>query len=165
MRAAVQVKMRAMRAVHLLALSAALSLGCSTTISLTSAGEGVRRVSAADAPTGCNLLGDVAIGIPPDAARPRTFEALIILMRNKAGLLGGNHVIVDSTDERRDEGATEPHWVGRGVAYACPIEATTASAPSEPSAGGDDGAADAEGGSDEDDGASDEEMDEMLEGI
>ncbi|MFK7987280.1 MAG: hypothetical protein AB8I08_14745 [Sandaracinaceae bacterium] len=155
-----------MRAAHLLALSAFLSLGCSTGISLTSAGEGVRRVSAADAPTGCNLLGDVAIGIPPDAARPRTEEQLVILMRNKAGLLGGNHVVVDSTDERRDEGATEPHWVGRGVAYACPIEAT-ASAPDEPSAGGDDGEEDMpeDNADGEEDGASDEEMDELLEGI
>ena len=149
-----------------------LATGCSTGITLTSAGEGVRRVSAADAPPGCNLLGDVAIGIPPDAARPRTEEELVILMRNKAGLLGGNHVVVDSTDERRDEGATEPHWVGRGVAYACPDEATASNTPADDTAndtaGGDDGMDEPmdDGGSDTDEGgASDEEMDELLEGI
>lgn len=102
-------------------LSLALATACSTGITLTGGGERVQHVSPADVPVGCNLLGDVAIGIPPDAARPRTEEQLIILMRNKAAEIGGTHVIVDS--KSREEGAGgEEYWRGRGVAYACPEE-------------------------------------------
>jgi hypothetical protein len=111
----------------------ALLSGCATGITLTDAGEDVRHVQLADMPTGCNLLGDVAIGIPPDAARPRTEEDLVVLMRNKAGEMGGNHLIVESTDERTGQGG-EPYYIGRGVAYACPEEAMEPQAPEEPEA-------------------------------
>ncbi|HJL19630.1 MAG TPA: hypothetical protein RMH99_28465 [Sandaracinaceae bacterium LLY-WYZ-13_1] len=114
------------------ALALALA-GCATGITLTDEGEDVRHVQLADMPTGCNLLGDVAIGIPPDAARPRTEEQLHTLMRNKAGELGGTHVIVESTDERTGD-TGEIYYAGRGVAYACPEAAMEA--PEEETAGG-----------------------------
>ncbi len=101
-------------------LALLLSLaGCSTAIQLTDQGRGVRHVTRADMPTGCNLLGDIAIGIPPDAARPRTEEDLHILMRNKTGDLGGNHLVVDSAQQREDASGN-PYFRGRGIGYACP---------------------------------------------
>lgn len=109
-----------------------LATGCATGIALTGDGEDVRHVQLADMPTGCNLLGDVAIGIPPDAARPRTEEDLVILMRNKAGEMGGNHLVVESTSQGTGQGG-EPYFRGRGVAYACPDEAME---PAEETSGG-----------------------------
>ncbi|HHH27123.1 MAG TPA: hypothetical protein ENK57_02070 [Polyangiaceae bacterium] len=94
--------------------------GCSTAIQLTDAGRGVQHVSRADMPTGCNLLGDIAIGIPPDAARPRTEEELHILMRNKTGELGGNHFVLDSMQEEQDASGAA-YFRGRGIGYACPV--------------------------------------------
>jgi len=96
----------------------AASAACSTGIQLTMEGQRVDRVSSADMPTGCNLLGDVAVGIPPDAARPRTEEQLHHLMRNKAGGLGATHLVVEMSEQRSEAGAQ--HYVGRGVAYRCP---------------------------------------------
>ena len=93
--------------------------GCSTAIQLTDQGQGVRHITRADMPGGCNLLGDIAIGIPPDAARPRTEEELHILMRNKTGELGGNHLVVDSAQQREDASGN-PYYRGRGIGYACP---------------------------------------------
>ena len=99
--------------------SLVLATACSAGISLTERGTLVHNVSRVDLPTGCNLLGDVSIGIPPDAARPRSEEELMILMRNKAGELGGNHVILDqSSSHPGNQG--ELIWSGRGIAYACP---------------------------------------------
>jgi len=101
-------------------LALLLSLaGCSTAIQLTESGTAVHRITRADMPSGCNLLGDIAIGIPPDAARPRTEDELHILMRNKTGELGGNHLVVDSAQEREDA-AGNPYFRGRGIGYACP---------------------------------------------
>ena len=100
-------------------LSLTLLAGCATGITLTGGGSNVRHVSAADVPVGCNLLGDVAIGIPPDAARPRTEDELVILMRNKAAEIGGTHVIIESKNQHQDS-AGEDYWRGRGIAYACP---------------------------------------------
>jgi hypothetical protein len=97
-----------------------LALGCATTIQLTTNGNMVRNVSAGEMPTGCNLLGDVPIGIPPDAARPRTEEQLVILMRNRTAEMGGNRVVVDSAHQ--DGSGPESYWRGRGVAYACSDE-------------------------------------------
>lgn len=95
-------------------LAIAIATGCTTGIALTDRGSQVRRAADADLPPGCRLLGDVAIGIPPDAARPRTEEQLEMLMRNKAGEVGATHVIVEHSEDRGE------HWVGRGRAYRCP---------------------------------------------
>ena len=54
--------------------------GCSTGVVLTDEGTQVQNVSDVDMPTGCNLLGDVRIGIPPDAAMPGSRDELAILM-------------------------------------------------------------------------------------
>lgn len=118
-------------------LSVVLLAGCSTALQLTSEGEGVRHLSRADMPTSCNLLGDVAIGIPPDAARPRTEEELSILLRNKTGREGGNHVVTDMSEERQDSNGN-PYWRGRGTAYACREQAGGAPDDGERSAGGED---------------------------
>ncbi len=98
--------------------TALLFNGCVTGIGLTNRGSHVQNVSQADAPLGCELMGDVAIGIPPDAGRPRTEEQLVTLMRNKAGEVGGTHVVVDFSEQRTGAGG-EPYYVGRGRAYAC----------------------------------------------
>jgi hypothetical protein len=87
----------------------------------------VQEVTAANVPPGCRLLGDVSIGIPPDAGRPRTEEQLVMLMRNKAAELGGTHVLVESREQRTEAG--QQHYVGRGVTYVCPE--TPAAAPAE----------------------------------
>lgn len=112
-----------------------LAFGCATGITLTGEGRRVQRVQVADMPTGCNLLGDVAIGIPPDAARARTEEELIVLMRNKAGENGATHLIVESTDHRTGRGG-EPYYSGRGTAYACPNEPEAISRVEDDTAGG-----------------------------
>lgn len=104
----------------ILALSLLLAASCATTIQLTTSGNMVRNVTLAEMPTGCNLLGDVPIGIPPDAARPRTEEQLIILMRNKTAEMGGNRVVIESSHQ--DGSGPEAYWRGRGVAYACSEE-------------------------------------------
>lgn len=101
-----------------LALAAA---GCSTGIVLTDRGARVHDVSPTEVPAGCTMLGDVSIGIPPDAARPRTEEQLVILMRNRAAESGATHVMVESR-ERRGSGVDE-HWVGRARGYRCPDQA------------------------------------------
>lgn len=139
--------------------SVVLLASCSTALQLTSEGEGVRHVSRVDMPTSCNLLGDVAIGIPPDAARPRTEEELSILLRNKTGRVGGNHVVTDMSEERHDSNG-DPYWRGRGTAYACRDEVMSAPGDGERSAGGEDtGGPDQEG-----EGASErsEEEDDLM---
>jgi hypothetical protein len=107
-----------MKPLLLVFLAAGALCGCATGITLTTRGARVQNVGLADMPTGCEVLGDVPIGIPPDAARPHSEEELVILMRNKAGELGGNYVLVDSSD-RRTGPANEVFWVGRGRAYHC----------------------------------------------
>lgn len=106
--------------------TALIATGCATGITLTERGSRVTNVSQADAPFGCELMGDVGIGIPPDAARPRTEDQLVILMRNKAAEIGATHVVVDMSEQRTGN-AGEIYYVGRGRAYACPEghEATT----------------------------------------
>lgn len=104
-----------------LAMAITAATGCATGIILTERGARVQEVATADIPTGCQMLGDVSIGIPPDAARPRTEEQLVTLMRNKAAEIGGTHVLVESREPRTEAG--REHFVGRGVAYRCP-EAT-----------------------------------------
>ena len=104
-----------------------VATGCTTGIALTDRGAHVTRVAAADVPAGCRLVGDVAVGTPPDAGRPRTEEQLEMLMRNKAGESGATHVLIEQSELRGE------HWVGRGIAYACPEPAAR-----EVSAGGED---------------------------
>ncbi len=91
--------------------------GCGSEVALTPAGHHVVEVSEADLPDNCTLLGDVAIGWPPDAARPRTQKQLVLLMRNKTAEQGGNHVVLDSAQERHENG--HPYYVGRARAYDC----------------------------------------------
>lgn len=123
-------------------LAIAIATGCTTGIALTDRGSQVTRAADADLPPGCRLLGDVAIGIPPDAARPRTEEQLEMLMRNKAGEVGATHVIVEHSEDRGE------HWVGRGRAYRCPE--TPPPTVSAASAGGqDEGEGETEAGEDE----------------
>ncbi len=117
-----------------------IAAGCTTGIALTDRGAEVTRIADADIAPGCRLLGDVAIGIPPDAGRPRTEEQLEMLMRNKAGEVGATHVVVEQSEDRGE------HWVGRGRAYRCPE--TPPPTVSAATAGGEDeaaGAGDAEG--------------------
>jgi hypothetical protein len=137
--------------------------GCSTAIALTDKGRLVHVSSDAELPMGCNLIGDIPIGLEADAARPRTEDELVILMRNKAGAQGGTHVIVDSKDQR---GETEEgrRWVGRGRGYNCPPSTADVTGPSED---GDDDTVyeDEEGEGEEGEGAESEEAeDEEAEG-
>jgi len=107
-------------------LFSVLVLGaCSTAIALTDRGTTVTEVGASGMPDRCTMIGDVSIGIPPDAGRPGTEAELVILMRNKAGQMGGNYVLVESR-HREDDGRGEGHWLGRGRAYRCdPSQAPT----------------------------------------
>ena len=123
-----------MRIARVLVVLVVLALGaCSTAIALTDRGTAVTEVGATGMPDGCSLIGDVSIGIPPDAARPGTEEELLILMRNKAGQLGGTHVLIESR-QRHDDGHGEAHWTGRGRAYRC--DPALATQPHEPPATG-----------------------------
>lgn len=121
-----------MRIARLVVLFSVLALtACSTAIALTDRGTTVAEVGATGVPDGCSLLGDVSIGIPPDAGRPGTEAELVILMRNKAGQMGGTHVLVESR-HRTDDGNASEHWTGRGRAYRC--EASASPPPTEPAA-------------------------------
>ncbi len=115
----------------LFVISALFASACSTAIVLTDRGEAVRKIEATDLPGGCRLVGDVSIGIPPDAARPRTEEELAFLMRNKAGERGATHVIVESSERQRDV-ATGDYYLGRGLAYTCPESAREEPRPAQP---------------------------------
>ncbi|MDQ3038048.1 MAG: hypothetical protein M3Y87_36980 [Myxococcota bacterium] len=117
-----------------LVVAALLATACGPNIGLTERGTTVQRVERGGLPDGCRLVGDVAIGIPPDAGRPRTEEQLAMLMRNKAGELGANHVIVEFS-EPRGTGAGA-HFVGSGTAYACD-ESAVRPPPAEPAAADD----------------------------
>jgi len=113
-----------------LAVALGLAAACTTGIQLTDKGEKTRELSMADMPSGCRLVGDVTIGLPPDAGRPPTRDDLVKLMRNRAGQNGGNVVVVDFAEERNPNDEDARHWVGRGRAYTCPE-------PEEESTGGD----------------------------
>jgi hypothetical protein len=109
-----------------------LALGaCSTALTLTDRGTTVTEVGSTGMPDGCSLIGDVSIGVPPDAGRPDSEAELAILMRNKAGQLGGTHVLIESR-QRHDDGGGREHWTGHGRAYRC--DPTQAPTPSEPAA-------------------------------
>ncbi len=123
----------------LLVLLSVLALcACSTAIALTERGTTVAEVGATGMPDGCTMLGDVSIGIPPDAGHPGTEEELVILMRNKAGQMGGTHVLVESR-HRQDDGHDSAHWIGRGRAYRCDPSQAATPAPTEPAASGSSG--------------------------
>lgn len=100
----------------LLLLSLALG-ACSTALQLTDRGTLVTAVEGTEVPDGCTIIGDVGIGIPPDAGRPGTEEELVVLMRNKTAQMGGTHVVIEMRDRREDGGSV--HYVGRGRAYRC----------------------------------------------
>ncbi len=129
--------------------------GCSTGVVLTDEGTQVQNVSDVDMPTGCNLLGDVRIGIPPDAAMPGSRDELAILLRNKAGAMGGTHVVLEQAEERERSNG-EPSFRGRGRAYACPEETR---GPPEETGGGE---APAEEGDDEGGGLMTDEDADLL---
>lgn len=119
-----------MRPLRFASILAVLLLGaCSTAISLTDRGTAVSEVGATGLPDACTMLGDVSIGIPPDAGHPGTEAELVILMRNKAGQMGGTHVLIESRHEEHD-GPESSHWVGRGRAYRCDPSASPP--PAEP---------------------------------
>ncbi len=144
--------------------------GCSTAIALTDKGQLVHVANDADLPMGCNLIGDIPIGLQADAARPRTEDELVILMRNKTGEQGGTHVVVDSKEQR---GQTEEgrRWVGRGRGYRCPAS-TAQVTPSEEgdddtvleeeTSGGEEEGAEGEGDGDGEEGGGDTLNDEDL---
>lgn len=113
-------------------------VGCSTALQLTEEGSSVRHVTRADMPASCRLIGDVTIGIPPDAAQPHSEEELSILLRNKAGREGGNLVVTEMS-ERREDSTGEPYWRGRGSAYRCAEEPTRPSDATETGGGEDTG--------------------------
>lgn len=113
-----------------LTVALGLAAACTTGIQLTDKGERTRELSMTDMPSGCRLIGDVTIGLPPDAGRPPTREDLIKLMRNRAGQNGGNVVVVDFAEERNPNDEEARHWVGRARSYTCPE-------PEEDSSGGD----------------------------
>ena len=118
-----------------LVVAALLATACGPNIGLTERGTTVQQVERMALPDGCRLVGDVAIGIPPDAGRPRTEEQLSMLMRNKAGELGANHVVVEFSEPRGT--GSGAHFVGSGTAYSCDASAATPP-PAEPGEGGDD---------------------------
>jgi hypothetical protein len=130
-------------------------VGCSTSIALTDAGTRVQHIARTEIPPGCRLLGDVAIGIPPDAATPRSEEELSILMRNKAAEQGGTHVVTETSESQTDESG-QPYYRGRGTAYSCgsggtaPPEEPGEAPPEETTSGGEDTGAGQEGPSNED---------------
>lgn len=99
-------------------LCAALALGCGHELVLTTGGTTVQRVERSALPDGCRVVGDVSIGIPPDAALARSEDELTILMRNKAADMGADHVVVERSEHRPVEGQPGT-WVGSGVAYSC----------------------------------------------
>jgi hypothetical protein len=113
-----------------LTVALGLAAACTTGIQLTDKGEKTRELSMTDMPSGCRLIGDVTIGLPPDAGRAPTREDLIKLMRNRAGQNGGNVVVVDFAEERNPNDEDARHWVGRARSYRCPE-------PEEGSSGGD----------------------------
>lgn len=144
-------------------LAVLLLSGCTTAIALTDEGSQVRHGTRADMPPGCRLLGEVRIGIPPDAAMPPTEEDLIILMRNKAAEQGGNFVILDSSEQRDANEDGEVFWRGRGTAYECPEQ--TEPDPLHPETSG--GEVDEGGGLEEDEGGDtssegDDALDDLL---
>ncbi|MBO6938470.1 MAG: hypothetical protein JJ863_26110 [Deltaproteobacteria bacterium] len=145
-----------------LAVALGLAAACTTGIQLTDKGERTRELSMTDLPGGCRLIGDVTIGLPPDAGRPPTREDLIKLMRNRAGQNGGNVVVVDFVEERNADDEDARHFVGRARSYLCPEEEESSGndAPME-----DDDAGDLDGedvGLDEDEGGSDEAGDDGV---
>jgi hypothetical protein len=109
----------------LLGLALVLS-ACSTALQLTDRGTLVTPITGSEVPDGCSIVGDVGIGIPPDAGRPGTEDELVILMRNKTAQMGGTHVVIEMRDRREDGGSV--HYVGRGRAYRC-VEVTPAEEP------------------------------------
>lgn len=122
-----------MRIARVLLLSLSLC-ACSTAITLTDRGTTVTEVGSTGMPDACTLIGDVSIGIPPDAGRPGTEAELVILMRNKAGQMGGTHVLVESR-HHEDDGRGDGHWIGRGRAYRCAASAAPSTTPSEATSG------------------------------
>jgi len=126
-------------------VSAALAIGCATSIVLTGGGTAVQKVDRAQLPDGCRVVGDVSIGVPPDAAHPETEADLFILMRNKAAEMGADHIVVERSELRPESGG-RGHYVGSASAYVC--GATSGgehAAPHDPDEGGGGGAGAAAG--------------------
>ncbi len=109
--------------------------GCTSSISLTANGRGVNEVPQPDLPATCRLIGDVPVGISPDAATPPSRDDLVVLMRNKAGELGGDHVVIDFAEERGEE--PRIRWAGRGRAYNCRDRGSTVPEEEPATSGGD----------------------------
>lgn len=99
-------------------VGAMFALGCGHELALTSAGTRVQHVDRAHLPDGCRVVGDVSIGIPPDAAVANSEAELSILMRNKAADMGADHIVIERTEPRPQAGGVT-HYIGSGVAYTC----------------------------------------------
>lgn len=98
--------------------SASLLCGCAHQFALTAGGARVQRVERSQLPDGCRMVGDVSIGIPPDAALAATEAELLILMRNKAAGMGADHVVVEQSEQRPGADGVG-HYVGMGSSYVC----------------------------------------------
>ncbi|MGE0784703.1 MAG: hypothetical protein AB7S26_03370 [Sandaracinaceae bacterium] len=143
-----------------------LAVGCTTGIALTDGGARVHHVQRVDMPAGCRVIGDVGIGIPPDAAMPRTEDELIVLMRNKTYEQGGNLVVLESAEQRDTNDDGEAFWRGRGTSFHCPDDAFEAPAEEGSSSGGEAGGEGADEGSGETggdgEGDGDDDLDDLL---
>ena len=99
-------------------LSMTVLVGCAHQFALTAGGAAVQRVDRTHLPDGCRVVGDVSIGIPPDAAVAATEAELEILMRNKAAGMGADHIVVEQSELRPGADGVG-HYVGSGSAYVC----------------------------------------------
>ena len=108
----------------LLGLSLLTFVGCAHTFALTSEGTRVQLVEHSALPDGCRVIGDVSIGIPPDASVANSEAELAILFRNKAAEMGADHVVVEQTEQRPGSDGID-HYVGSASAYGCTAVATS----------------------------------------
>ena len=99
-------------------LVATFVAGCAHQFALTTAGTHVQRVERSALPDGCRVVGDVSIGLPPDASLATTEAELMILMRNKAAPTGADHIVVEQSQSQTGSDGVA-HWVGSGSAYVC----------------------------------------------
>ncbi len=99
---------------------AALAMGCGHELALTTGGTHVQRVERPQLPDSCRVVGDVSIGIPPDAAIARSEAELTILMRNKAADMGADHIVVERSEARPGAGGVT-NYIGSASAYNCTV--------------------------------------------
>jgi hypothetical protein len=86
--------------------------------SLTQAGAQVRHAQKGPPPPECSILGEVTVGQPTDAIQPKSREAARVKMRNQAGAIGGDFLLIDVFKRQTDEQG-QVRYLGRGRAYDC----------------------------------------------